>query len=445
MSRLLEYLQRFIPAPQEWFGDVAVMPEQQAVEALECTSYKDLVDHWSDTRNKPGGKPGALFWSDQIDIGFSAMLATSASTLQQGAQIFLRVISPPGGVKTTLCEAMLANPGYTYPMSISTGFHSGQEGNHLFHLMNGKTVIWNEADTLLSSPHKDQILSHMRDHWSGNIRASYRNGVRYEIKGLRTTYILAGTATVRKLNRSSAGDRFLDVIIYERKVKGGADENEIELLDRVAQMAITRTRAISGETLDSQDDQYKVLAIRKTVGYINWLRSNAPKLLETVDIPLKAVAECRSMAQLVAYMRARPDEKADDDETEVELGTRLTEQLVRMAMCLAVVLGKPAVDVEVMRRVATIANHTCRGKTLQVCQILKDKRCDRNRLVALTGWTPDTVSKQLGILEAIGCIRQDKKVTAAGVVGSRQGVYTLSPQVSGLISKMQSMMFPRGK
>jgi hypothetical protein len=453
MRRFHNLLAKFKPVPASWFeGSKAksVAHSQPTSPPMECRSYEELVDVWRDTRNEPEGKPGALYWTDTIDVTFSSMLSVIASTKLQGAQLFLRVLGPPGTVKTTLCEALSANKQYTFPMSQMTGFHSGQDGNELFQLIDGKTVIMNEGDMLLHAANRDQTLAQIRDMWSGKIRAHYRNGVSYALEGLRTTFIIAGTATLRKLNRSAAGDRFLDTVVYERANKGSADKQEMDLLNRVALMALTRCGAESDGTPESQDDPLKVRAVQKTAGFVSWLRETAPKqageLIKEVTSNIKAnrppawAISCIQLAQLVAYMRARPDDKSESDETEVELASRLTEQFIRLAVCQSIVLGRP-VDDEVMRRVARVAKDTCWGRTFKIAStILEHGAMDLRGLEHRLGYKKDTVESCVTILKTIGCVRAEKQVAVSGAYGRQAHILKLAPQTSGLLTKLHDLI-----
>lgn len=453
MKRIHSLLAKFKPVPPSWFeGSKAksVAHSQPTVPPAECKSYADLVDVWKDTRNEPNGKPGALFWTDSIDVTFSTMLAVAASTKLQGAQLFLRVLGPPGTVKTTLCEALSANKSYTFPMSQMTGFHSGQDGNELFQLIDGKTVIINEGDMLLHAANRDATLAQIRDMWSGKIRAHYRNGVSYALEGLRATFIIAGTATLRKLNRSAAGDRFLDSVVYERVNKGSADKQEMDLLNRVALMALTRCGAESDGTPESQDDPLKVRAVQKTVGFLSYLRETAPlhasELIKETQSRIIAnrppgwAISCIQLAQLVAYMRARPDEKSESDETEVELASRLTEQFIRLAICQSIVMGR-SVDDEVMRRVARVARDTCWGRTFKIANtILENGAMDLKGLEHRLQYKKDTVEACVTILRTIGCLRAEKQVATSGAYGRQAHIFKLSPQTQGLLGRLNDLI-----
>lgn len=445
MHQLQLLLSLIQPVPESWYtGEEAkaAKAENEAppVPAIECTDYQDLVSAWSDTRDQPNGKKGAIYWMESIDVAFSAMLAVVASTKLQGAQIFLRVIGVPGSVKSTLCQAMCANKRYIYRISMITGFHSGQGGQNLWEEMDGKCAVIDEGDMLINAPNVSQTLAQIRDAWTGRATARYRNGVSYDIQGLRIPFIIAGTNTLRKLNRSSAGDRFLDVIIHERNNREIINTTELRLLNRVAEMASEQCSFESDGKPESHTSPEKMFAIQKTVGFINYLRENVTAKIAKVETSKQALNSCIQLAQLVGLMRARPDEKAEEAATEGELATRLTEQFVRFAKCIAVVLNKTSVDKEVLRRLAIVCKDTCKGFTFTVAKQLVDRTSDVTGLSVRMGCTNQHIRNALTILTALGVTKEGPAQTAAGITGSRKGVFRLSPQASLLLKKLNTML-----
>lgn len=444
-QRVQEFFDRIVEVPAEVLGKGKEVEQTgPKIEPLECNSYNDLVASWKDTSHEEGGKKGALYLTDQIDVTLSVMLAIVASTKLQGSQIWLRVIGPPGSVKSTLCEAISACEEHVFPMSMLTGIHSGygaSEDCSLVSKINGKTVIVNEGDMLLVAPNMVQILGELRDIYTGVTRAHYRNGKSYVYKGLRITFILAGTPSLRKLNRSSLGDRFLDCVVYDRPEKGKVDSEEEKLLNRVASMAIARCKNESTSESAGQDVQHKIHATRMTAGFVQHLRLVAPQKASEIEISEKAVQSCIHLAQLTAYMRAKSEEKAEADETEVELPSRLTEQYIRLAICLAIVLDRK-VDSEVLRRVAKVAKDTCHGRSFRLCTLLVSGGKDFKGMSAgLRGqWKDQTLRDTISMLYSLGCITTDIETSPGGVVGRNKHVYRLSPLISMLIKKMNTLL-----
>lgn len=452
---MLENLQKLfdliVEAPLDWFNGKDGKPDVKGtpkIEGVRCESYHELVEAWDCTYGKAkekGERPKvALQWSDNIDVAFSVMLAVIASTKQQGAQVWLRVIGPPGSAKSTLCAALEANKQYVHTISKLTGFHSGANfggaSNSLLDKIKNMTNIVNEGDMIVSSPNKDTILSELRDLWGGKFTATYRNGQCYAEEGIRATFILAGTSTLRKLNKSSAGDRFIDVIIHELKIKGGEDEGERELLKTVARLAVERTKSESHETTSSQDTLEKVAALQKTVGFVKYLRESSPQRLGKVEVSKTILDNCINLAQLVAYLRARPDIAAKEGEgVEKELATRLTEQFIRLAICLSLVMDTE-IDKEVMRRVAKVAKDTCKGASLDICEALLEKELDIKGLEARTQYQPPTLRHFKDVLLGLGCIRADNNRALSGATRRATGVYRLTPQMTGLLKNLYRLL-----
>lgn len=438
--QLLQLLGRIKPAPEEWFDENALPPEP-TVQPLECTSYAELVECWKDEPEK--GKKGALFWTDSIDVSFSFMLAIIASTPLKGAQIWGRVIGPAGSAKSSLCAALTACKQYVYKMGMQTGLHSGQGGKDIFQEINGMTVVLEEGDMLVNAPNRDATLAQIRDSWGGHVNAHYRSGVKYSYSGMRTTYIIAGTNTLRKLNRSAAGDRFLDVIIHEKRDKSITDPHEHKMLNRVAEMELDCYKIDDDykDELSTQDSVEKENAVRKTVGFIKHLREVTPQRIAALakNVPATLHKDCTALAQIVACMRARPDDKTEVEETEAELATRLTRQFVRLSMCTAVVMDRP-IDREVMRRSAIACANTSRGPTLSICHKLMVQPLDATGLSVRTGYGIEKTRHYLSILIAIGAVKADTSKAASGAIGRGKSVYRLSPQMSGLLFKLKSML-----
>lgn len=435
--QLLHLLRRLSPVPTEWLENANGKPPEPttpAVEPLPCTSYQELVEAWDDRPDKPG----ALYWNKTIDTAFSAMLAVIVSTPLKGAQVWLRVLGPPGSAKSSLCDAICACKDHVFMMSMLTGLHSGQGGNDIFQMIDGMTVVINEGDMLVNAPNRDATLAQIRDSWGGTVNAHYRNGVKYSRAAMRTTYIIAGTNTLRKLNRSAAGDRFLDVVIHEKKDRGAVDPLEHKMLNRVAEMELECYRQDEGKGL-VQDSEEKEVALRKTVGFVQYLRAEGPKLVSKVKVPPTLSKDCVQLAQLVALMRARPDDKTEVEETEVELATRLTRQFIRTAVCLSVVMGTE-INEDIMRRTATLAHHTSRGPTYAICNALFDNMLDATGLAARLGYSADKTRHYLSVLLAVGAVRADKSTAASGATGRNKSVYRLSPQTLGLLTRVRSML-----
>ena len=326
-------------------------------ELLPCDDYRKLVNQWRK----------AMKWTDGLDHGLSTMLAVVVSTKSVGDQLWAKIIGPAACGKSTLCEAISMNKRYVYPKSTMRGFHSGfsdeesGEDVSLISKANGKTLVTKDGDTLLQAPNLPQILSEARDVYDTVSRTSYRNRASRDYAGIRITWILCGTSSLRQIDSSELGERFLDCVIMEQI----DDDLEDEILMRVAHRADRNMSIEAGEDTESQQDPEMTTCMKLTGGYVGYLREHAQELLGVVEIEENNLRTITRYAKFVAFMRARPSTRQDET-AEREFATRLTSQLIRLGKCLAVVLNQTRVNDEVMGRVKRIAMDTARGITLKV-------------------------------------------------------------------------------
>jgi hypothetical protein len=229
------------------------------------------------------------------------------------------------------------------------------------------------------------------------------------------TWILCGTSSLRCIDSSELGERFLDCVIME----GIDDELEDDILWRVVNRA---DRNLSIEADGKPETHYEpelVAAMSSTGGYIQYLRENARQLLESTECSDSAKRRCARLGKFVAYMRARPS-KHQDENAEREFGTRLASQLIRLAKCLAVVMNRITVDTEVMERVQKVAYDTARGQTYDICHYIHETVSGAElRAIALnTVLGEGKVKELLRFLRQIGAVKLDSTKTL-GVVKKR--------------------------
>jgi len=334
----------------------------------ECHSYQDLQTAWKK----------ALKWTDGLDRALSAMLACIISTNTLGDQIWLKVLSPAASGKSTLCEALSTAREYVYPKDTFTGLSSGyqtddsgSENLSLVEKIKNKTLIINDGDTLLKLPNLEQILSQLRAFYGRNLRTSFKNKMSTNHEGISTTIILCGTSSLRKLDASELGARFLDVVIMESIDR----DLEREIAWRKVNQAFRSVKTEADGKPETLQEPEMTAVMQLTGGYVEYLRENALELLGQVEIPNQAKQTCMDLGEFVALMRARPSIHHRES-NEREVSARLVSQLARLAVCTAAVLNRSLVDGETMRRVRQVALDTARGHTMGIAKILYDSGND---------------------------------------------------------------------
>lgn len=411
---LASLLSRVCEVPKDWFGSRSRKGGSgDVIGCLECRNYRTMISAWRK----------ALKWTDGLDHALATMLASVASVKSVGDQLWVKIIGPASSGKSVLCEAISVNDKYILAKSTIRGFHSGfrteggEEDNSLVSLLYDKTLVTKDGDTLLQSPNLPQILSEARDLYDSTSRTHYRNAVSRDYQGVRMTWILCGTSSLRQIDSSELGERFLDCVIMEEI----DDELEDEILWRVANRADRNLALESNGQAQTQYEPEMAEAMGLTGGYVSYLRETANEQLGLIDNPDWAKRRCTRLGKFVAHMRARPSLRQDET-AEREFAARLVSQLIRLAKCLALVLNRKTVDEMVMQRVKQVALDTSRGQTMAIAGYLYDapEGLEIRSLSLFTNRPEDKTRTMLRFLRQIGVVEPFTPISALGVKGRQR-------------------------
>jgi len=393
-ERLELLLRMLTPVPEEWVKKAGTKSSGGEVRCEPCDTYKKLINSWRK----------ALKWTPGLDNALSVMLSSITSTMSVGDQLWIKIIGPASCGKSTLCEAVSVNTKYVLAKSTIRGFHSGfgdgQEDHSLISKVSGKTLVTKDGDTLLQSPNLGQILSEARDVYDTVSRTSYRNKSSRDYQGIRMTWLLCGTSSLRSIDSSELGERFLDCVIME-----GIDEDlEDEILWRVVNKSIKNMGIEADGTPESQQSPEMTEAMSLTGGYIDFLRNQTQRKLEAIIVPDWALHKCMKLGKFVSLLRARPS-RMQEETAEREFAARLVSQLTRLMMCLSLVLNRKTIDKEVLKRTVKVAMDTSRGNTLLLVKELYERgQLSIPLLATYTGLTDTEVRKLLKFLRKINVV-----------------------------------------
>jgi hypothetical protein len=391
---------RVKPIPDDWMDENVLL---NSVEPVGCSDFNRLREAWTQ----------AMSWTTGLETSLVVMLAAAASTNLIGDQLWVKIIGPASCGKSTLCEAVSVSKKYILAKSTLRGFHSGFSPNtgkdtSLVSQCKGKTLITKDGDTLLQQPNLSQILAEARDVYDTVSRTSYRNQASRNYEGLRMTWILCGTKSLRSIDSSELGERFLDCVLMEEI----DDDLEDEILMMVAR---GQQRVMSREADEQVASNYSpelLRAMQLTGGYVEYLREHASELMSQVSMADSRLRLITRYAKFVAYVRARPS-KLQDEEQEREFGARLTKQHLRMAYCVAIALGRNEVDADVMRVVRKVCLDTARGTTLELIRSLYDQPGQDTNVLSLTcNIKETTVRSLLTFMCSIGITERYRKKDA---------------------------------
>lgn len=311
--------------------------------------------------------------------------------------------------KSVLCEALSTCRKYIVAKSSIRGFHSGfktdregEEDHSLIAQLQGKSLILKDGDTLLQAPNLTLILAEARDIYDRVSRTHYRHGLQREYEGINMTFILCGTDSLRSLDSSELGERFLDCVVIDK-----IDEDEEDTT--AITVALRSSRGMKFESngeAETQDTPEMTHAKQLTGGYVKYLRENATRLYGEIVEDKDRLLECTHMGKFVAFMRARPSDR-QKEKAQREMSYRLVSVIVRLANSLAVVLNRETLDDEVMRRVRETVLNTARGRTLELCRWMYeagDEGQTLHSLSILTGHDEPEEKKLLKFLRRIGAV-----------------------------------------
>jgi hypothetical protein len=381
---------RIEPVPAEWLVKSEAGPHRDLLTTQPCDNWRDCVQAWRK----------AMKWTDGLDYGFSIIMAAVASVKVVGDQIWIMAVSPPSTGKSILCEAISVAREYVKAQSTFRGFYSGyqtdKEGTEDLGLVNklrDKAFVVKDGDTVLTLPNRDQVLGQARDLYDTVGRSAFNNKMSRDYEGIRFAWILCGTGALRALDTSELGERFLCCRIM--------DVIDDSLEDEISWRKINQVRMnlyeVDGK-VETTDTPEMIAAKRITGGYVEWLRQNVGRLLPHITMTDEAARLCMAYAKFVAYLRARPSKK-QDEETSREMSARLTSQIGKLAYCLAIVLNRTAIDGEVMVRVRRVAMDTARGRTYEIIRHLAAAGDMGLEVAALIHLTHEGEDKERGLLK----------------------------------------------
>ena len=428
-----ELLKKIDTIPEdEWMEDIEEDVEgdisKPQLEPMVCTDYETLISAWEK----------AMKWTPGLNKALIAMLASTASTMMLGDQLWIRVMGPAACGKSTLCEALAVAKKYVLSKSTMRGFHSGYvaadgKDKSLVKMADGKTLVTKDGDTLLQAPNLSQILSEGRDVYDRVTRTSYRHGGDKDYEGHSMTWLLCGTSSLRGMDQSELGERFVDCVIMEKI----DDDLEDEILSSVVDKALGNVDISTQNEPDKRQNPDLTLAMQLTGGYVEYLREHAEKLYPIVTVDSTTRHLLTRLGKMTAYLRARPSQRQDET-AERELASRLTSQFARLAKSVAVVLNKEEVDDEVMDYVRQYAFDTGRGKTMKIANFLYE-RGDEGVVTQAVMMCPDiggneeSVRKLLRFMKQIGAI--EMFVTVNGGVRS-QAKWKLTDMFHNLLAEV---------
>ena len=414
-----ELLPKIKPVPPDWLSGSSSLavskPGSVQIEPAKCESWAELKNCWRK----------AMEWSDGLEKALAAMLACVLSTRLSDDPLWIKVMSPASTGKSTLCEALACATDWVFPLSKMTGMHSGwksdkkgEEDHGLVPLVMNKTLVIKDGDTLLTSADPSKVFGELRDLFDGAARVHYLHGVSRRYDNVRLGIIICGTDSLRKIDSSELGERFLDVVMMEKI----DEESERTIGLRTFWRVIRNATENGDESVISTRSKEMLLAMRMTAGYVNHLREHDADILHRIEVVEDTADRCNDLGKFVSCLRARPS-RHQEEHSSRELSSRLVGQIGKLAICLSGVYQKRSIDETVMRQVRQIALDTARGTTLDMARFLfrqGAKGSHRSGIATVTNQGYERVTKLLKFLRAIGVADFHHRGGVAGVTEGQE-------------------------
>jgi hypothetical protein len=327
-------------------GD-ATKPSTLAREVGPPCSFTELVDVF---------KKWVKLDRDFVDA-LAISLAVPLSNSLPGEPLWFYIIGVPGGGKTLILGSLSQSPMCSFhstftAKSLVSGYNRDPDPS-LLPQLNGLTAVFKDGTELLAM-HPDErreAYSTLRGAYDGRVDKPFGNGVMRKYTDLHFNMLIGVTPAIRGDSQATMGERFLSI---EMK------ENLASLTDKLYQ-CVTNT---------SREVQMNEALCEACARFLN--REVDPDRLP--KIPEPHVHRIVAMAQLIALLRATVERDPRDRDWKFratsETGTRVVKQLAKLAMVLALALGKAEVDLDVCRILRKVMADTSIGFHVDVVKAL---------------------------------------------------------------------------
>lgn len=372
-------------------------------------TWNELVEMWSRFYD---------MHPDMIDA-LAVSCATVLSVDIPGDPLWLYLVAPPGGGKTTILNGMKHTPRCIFrssltPASLVSGFQSGKDPS-LLPKLKGRTGVFKDGTEILTLPPnvRNEIYGVLRGAFDGDVSRTYGNNVERHYTDLHFSLLIGMTPAVHGENTSHLGERFLKFNMDARTT----DTQQVGQIYKAVDQVLGRV----------SDD---LEPLTQAMNDFLWQRIHIPPRISS-----EYVEKVIHMSRLIARLRQRVDrefygEREVRVRPQAEVGTRLAKQLTKLALSIAFVYGKPEVDNEVWRLVARVAIDTTYGFHLDIISSLVQRggRASKEEIVADLGIPGTTVSSRLMDLQVLQAVRREKPESAK-TRGRPPNIYALADDI----------------
>jgi hypothetical protein len=321
------------------------------------------------------------------------LMATAIAIYLPGDPLWLYYVGPPGGTKTESLRALkgsrVVSLSSLTPQTLISGYKGDPEKVDLLPKLDGKLLVIKDFTSILSKKPEDAaaIFADLREAYDGYLEKSFGSGVGTKTYSARFGLIAAVTPAIDRFRtvHSLLGERFLRIDLRtdaEATIQRASElEGQETQMRAELQEVVGRCLAQAGEWVDPQ-----VLVEQRFLDQLRALAHVAATLRTEVD---------RDRQRLVMY------------DPVPEVGTRLVEQLQKLAKALATWRERVVVTAEdyvTIRRVALDCVRSQRRKVVGALQAAGGRdlpTADVGSVVAMPSDTAREVCEDLWQLKVL--------------------------------------------
>lgn len=345
--------------------------------------------------------------TDALKVCYATVLANH----WPGVPVWGLLVGPPGIGKTELLMSLQDVPEVMLessvgPKTLISGFKGVKEDEDpsLIPKMLNKTTVFKDWTEILDMSENEQreLYKTLRGAFDGHVIRHYGNGVERSYRG--RFGILGGvTNKVHGQSRATVGERFLKFQMPPLKKKTAED---------VIRRAITSS---------TKTDKQKAALSSAALAFLD---RDVPDWEPEDILGSKYISKTVAVSQLIAILRHDVEwenlgggERGLKYKPQVEIGTRIAQQLTKFAMAMCIVDGKKRMDDESWRLVERLAFNTGIGFNLDVVEAIMaygGVSCDFQMIRQVAKIPSTSLRRKLEDLEVLGVLKPE------GVVRDRR-------------------------
>jgi hypothetical protein len=355
--------------------------------------------------------------TEVLDITFGTVIGNRIP----GDPIWMFVVGPPGSTKTvplialTGCPRIHAWTGLTPHVLISGMNLMGGVDPSLIPQLNEGVLVDKDFTSIIGLPSMEQneIFSIFRDAYDGECSKPFGNGMRRKYKS-RFGILAAVTGVIEQFTEehSALGERFLRW------------ENKLPKTLKERRPYVERARKNVGKEPEIQAEFNNAAKMVLLAEY----DYNEVKIDKEMD------GKIIDLAQWVSVLRGtvtRDKYSRDKDITFKsfnELGTRLSKQLYKLALGIALFRGIKIVDENIFRILVHVARSSIQTRYDEVMNVIYKKELALvGETVTAVGLPRNTIEYVYENLMQLGAVEKDTKATTPN--------YRIKPDILEIINK----------